>query len=157
MEEMRVVGVTSDSSKCWLQVHLSRPTVIAALWAAAAEQHLQVIASQFNDQQVSAFIEKESVGEWKKLLSNLATQGFVEKSEVREDWGPVSIVGDRFSQDGSALQQVFEVLVSAGVSFGAGSASALAITVAVPQVRMSEAVLALHEALVENSSQKGKP
>ncbi len=152
MEEMRVVGVTSDSAKVWLKVGLSRPSVLASLFTVAAEQSLQLVAAQFIDGQFRAFIEQESVSEWKKVLSNLAAQGFVSSFEVCEDWVPVSVVGDRFSQDGTALQQVCEVLASAGIDVGTGSGSALAITLAVPRNRADEAVSALHSALVEGRS-----
>jgi aspartate kinase len=150
MEEMRVAGVTSDSAKVWLKVGLSRPSVLASFFTAAAEQSLQIVAAQFIDGQVRAFIEQESVSEWKKVLSNLAAQGFVLSFEVSEDWVPVSVVGDRFSQDGTALQRVCEVLSSAGIDVGTGSGSALAITLAVPRSRADEAVSALHSALVES-------
>jgi aspartokinase len=152
MEEMQVVGVTSDSSKVWLKVQLTRPSVLSAIWAAAAQSHLSLVAAQFVDGSVRAFVEQESVAEWKKLLAQLAAQGFVASFELNDEWVPVSVVGDRFSQDGSALQKVFEVLSSAGVEVGTGNASALAITIAVPKSRVDEAVSSLHSALVKGNS-----
>lgn len=157
MEEMQVIGVTSDSGKAWLKVGLSRPSVVTAIFAGAAEHSLQVVAVQFIDGQFRAFIEREAIPEWRALLSRLAAQGFVSSFEVCEDWVPVSVVGDRFSQDGTALQQVCEALGTAGIDAGTGSASALAITVAVPLARADEAVSILHAALVEGGSQKGNP
>jgi aspartate kinase len=149
MEEFQIVGVTSDPAKVWLKVQLSRPTVLSALWAEAAREHLQVVASQFSEGQVRAFIERESISDWKKLLSKLASQGFVVAFEVCDEWVPVSVVGDRLSQDGAALQQVCETLAGAGIDVGTGSGSAIAITVAVPRARVDEAVSALHRVFLE--------
>ena len=55
-------------------------------------------------------------------------------------------VGDRFSQDGAALQEVIEKLAQNHISVTIGSASALAITVAVPRGHAQDGVKALHDA-----------
>lgn len=96
MEEFGVVGVTSDSGKAWLTVGLSRPTVVSALWDAAARQQLSVVAPQFSDGRVSLFVEQETVGEWRSLLQRLVSDGFIESFDLKADWIPVSVVGDRF-------------------------------------------------------------
>lgn len=155
MEDLQIAGVTSDSSKVWLKVKLTRSTVLAALWSAAAQASLQVLAAQFSDGLVRAFIEQENTSEWRKILSNLASQGFVEEFEICEDWIPLSVVGDRFSQDGRALQEVCETLASANIDIGTGSGSALAITVAIPKNKAEEAVSVLHRVLVEDGLEKG--
>ncbi len=155
MEDFRVVGVTSDSSKVWLKVRLTRPTVLAALWSESARLALQAVAVQFDSGELRAFVDQDAAEEWRKLLSNLASQGFVEAFGLHEEWVPVSVVGDRFTQDGSALQRVVEVLAGVGVDVASGSCSALAMTVAVPRSREADAVAALHEALVEEPGRKG--
>jgi aspartate kinase len=152
MEEFGVIGVTSDSGKAWLDVRLSRPTALSALWDVATRNHLAVVAAQFMDGRVSCFVERDCEGEWRTQLQRLATEGFVSAYEWRGDWVPISVVGDRFSQDGTALQQVLEALASAGVEATAGHASSLAITVAVPVARAQEAVQHLHQVFIERSS-----
>ncbi len=152
MEEFGVVGVTSDSGKAWLTVGLSRPTVVSALWDAAARQQLSVVAPQFSDGRVSLFVEQETVGEWRSLLQRLVSDGFIESFNLKSDWIPVSVVGDRFSQDGSALLGVLETLASAGIDATCGNASSLAITLAVPASKAEDAVRALHKKFVESAN-----
>lgn len=149
MEEFGIVGVTSDSAKSWLRVGLARPTAVGALWDAAAGQQLSVISPQFLDGKVSLFVERESEGEWKTVLQKLVADGFLKEFELRSDWVPVSVVGDRFAQDGSALARVLETLAASGVEASCGNASSLAITVAVQKSKAADAVRGLHDALVE--------
>ncbi len=151
MEEYGVVGVTSDSAKAWLEVKLSRPTALSALWDAAAKGQLAVVSPQFLDGRVSFFVEQDCAGEWKSQLQKLASDGFISSFELRTDWVPVSVVGDRFSQDGAALQAVLEALMSAGVEATAGNASSLAITIAVPAAKASDAVKHLHHVFLEGN------
>lgn len=151
MEEFGIVGVTSDAGKAWLSVGLSRPTAVSALWYAAARQQLSVVAPQFSDGKVSLFVEQETVAEWRSLLQKLASDGFVSGFELRQDWIPLSVVGDRFSQDGSALLGVLETLASSGIDATCGNASSLAITLAVPTAKAEDAVRALHKKFVESA------
>lgn len=149
MEEYGIVGVTSDSAKTWLRLGLAHPTAVSALWDAAARHQLSVVSPQFLDGNVSLFVERESEGEWKAVLQKLVADGFLKEFELRSDWVPVSVVGDRFAQDGSALARVLETLAACGVEASCGNASSLAITVAVQKSKAADAVRGLHEALVE--------
>ncbi len=144
MEEYQVVGVTSDSGKSLLTVELSRSTVLGALWDAAAKAHLSIVAPQFLDGKVQCFVDQDAQGEWQKCLGELQTGGFIKRYWLDTQQVPVSVVGDRFSQDGAALRDVIEVLAEKGILVTIGAASALAVTVAVRADRASEAVQALH-------------
>ena len=149
MEEFAVTGVTSDSAKACLEVQLTRATALSALWDLATRHQLAVVAPQFVSGRVSCFVERDCEGEWRSHLQKLVTDGFVSSYDFKSDWVPVSVVGDRFSQDGSALQSVIEALASAGVEATTGNASSLAITLAVPRTRADEAVQALHRIFIE--------
>jgi aspartate kinase len=145
MEEFAVTGVTAAKDKCFLEVDLARTTVLGALWESAAQTHLSVVAPVFSAGKVQFFIDRDAQGEWKKLLDRLSVEGFVQKFELQGELVPVSVVGDRFSQDGAALCQVIETLARQHVSVTIGSASALAITVAVGRPHVDDAVRALHQ------------
>jgi aspartate kinase len=145
MEEFAISGVTAAKEKCLIQVELQRPTVLGALWDHAAQTHLSIVAPIFSDGKVQFFIDVDSQGDWKKLLDRLSVEGFVKKFEFHSDLLPVSVVGDRFSQDGAALYQVIETLARHHVSVTIGSASALAITVAVSRPHVDDAIRALHQ------------
>ncbi len=145
MEEFAVVGVTAAAEKAWLEVELKRPSVLGALWDRSAAAHLNIVAPVFSDQKVKFFTDRDSLGEWKKVLENLIFEDFLAGYQIHEDQVPVSVVGDRFSQDGQALKQVFETLASSGISVTMGAASALAITVTVASSQADDAVRCLHE------------
>jgi aspartokinase len=145
MEDFAISGVTSAKDKCFLQVELTRPTVLGALWDSAAQTHLSVVAPVFSGGKVQFFIDFDSQTDWKKLLDRLSVEGFVKKYEFQGDLLPVSVVGDRFSQDGAALYQVIETLARQHISVTIGSASALAITVGVSRPKVDDAVKALHQ------------
>lgn len=145
MEEFAIAGITAAKDKCFIQVELTRPTLLGALWDTASRSHLSVIAPVFSEGKVQYFIDRDARGEWKKLLDRLSTDGYVKKFEFQSDLLPVSVVGDRFSQDGAALYQVIETLARSHISVTIGSASALAITVAVPVSHADDAVRALHQ------------
>jgi aspartate kinase len=145
MEEFAIAGVTAAKDKCFIQVELTRPTVLGALWDTASQTHLSVVAPVFSEGKVQYFIDRDAQLEWKKMLDRLTIEGFVKKFEFQSDLLPVSVVGDRFSQDGAALYQVIETLARSHISVTIGSASALAITVAVPLPHADDAVRALHQ------------
>ncbi|MFZ9594768.1 MAG: aspartate kinase [Bdellovibrionia bacterium] len=149
MEEFAVTGVTSDRTKIFISVTLARPTVVAALWDRAAQAHLSVVVPQFFNGQVNFFSDREGELEWKRHLEDLKNLGFLTAYELHTDWVPVSVVGDRFSQDGMALNQVMEILASEQIGVSFGSASALAISVAVAAHRADDAVRALHRHFLE--------
>ena len=145
MEDFKVAGVTSDSAKALVRIELARTSVIGAVWDRAQESRLSLVAPVFSENLVQFFAEKDSEAEWKKILTALSTDGFINNYSFDESWVPVSVVGTRFSQDGAALQEVFEVLAHCSISVRMGAASALAITVAVPSNRAEEAVQELHK------------
>lgn len=151
MEEFAIAGITAAKDKCFIQVELTRPTVLGALWDTASKTHLSVVAPVFSDGKVQFFIDRDAQGEWKKLLDRLSIEGFVKKFEFQSDLLPVSVVGDRFSQDGAALYQVIETLARSHISVTIGSASALAITVAVSRPHADDAVKALHHEFFEEN------
>jgi len=145
MEDFRVTAVTSDSGKILITVDLARPTTLSSVWDRAAIGHLAVISPVFGEGRIRFFADKDSALEWKKHLEQLSVDGFVKSYEIHEDLIPLSVVGDRFSQDGAALQEVVEKLAQNQISVTMGSASALAITVAVDRHHASDAVKILHQ------------
>lgn len=144
MEEFAVVGVTADTDKILIEVKFTRPTLIGVIWDQAAQSHLSVVAPVFSENQVSFYSDRDGEREWKKILEHLVGEGYVSQFHLRSDIAPLSIVGDRFSQDGLALAQVLDCLARAGVPAFMGSASALAITVGVPSASCDQGVRALH-------------
>lgn len=154
MEEFRVVGVTSDSAKLLIRIELARDSVSSAIWDRGSEAHLSITAPFFFGKSVQFFAERDSESEWRKILEKLVIDGFVRNYEVRQDLVPVSVVGDRFSQDGGALSRVMETLARQNILVTIGSASALAITVALREVDSEAAVKALHS---EFFPSKGSP
>ena len=144
MEEFRVVGVTADMTKALLTIELMRPTVVAAIWDAATAAHLSIVAPVFQDGTVRFFTEKEGSGEWTRILTRLAADGFLKKFQFDEFYVPLSVVGDRFGQDGAALSQVFEVLAKEGITVSLGSGSTVSLTVSIPATHADDGVRALH-------------
>jgi aspartate kinase len=151
MEEFRIVGVTSDQNKALLTVELMRSTVLNAIWDFAAGSHLAIIAPAFFGNKVQFFVERDAEEEWRKSLQRLAVEGFVKEFDLDLSLVPVSVVGDRLSQDGAALYQIGDALAKAGVSVSFGSASALSFTVAVPKTHIKEAIQALHDKFLGNT------
>ena len=149
MEEFGVVGATSDRSKFFIKIRLSRPTVLGALWERAAHSHLSIVAPVFSDGDVRFFSDRDGESDWKKHLDELSKEGFIKDYSMESEIVPLSVVGDRFSQDGMALQQIMEVLSRAQISVTTGSASALAVTVGVPLSKVDEGVRALHAEFLE--------
>src|SRR5690606_26058380 len=96
-------------------------------------------------ERIRFFAEKESEADWKKLFNRLLADGFLRDARLDDSWVPVSVVGDRLSQDGAALYEVFDCLAHSHISVTMGAASALAVTVAVPAQKADDAVQALHE------------
>jgi len=148
MEEFGIVGVTVDHSKLLITVQMARPTTIGALWDRAAQLHLPIVAPMFAEGVVRFFSDRDGEAEWKKVLGELSTDGFVHQYTVSEDMVPVSVIGHRFSQDGAALQELIETLAQNHISVTIGQSSALAATLAVRQVHADDAVKALHDRFV---------
>jgi aspartate kinase len=149
MEAYQVTGVTSDSAKFLVEVDLERPGAAAAVWDSAAKSSLPVVAPVVAFPKLYFFAERESLLEWKKALEHLVFEGFLKTFRLDDEQLPVSIVGDRFSQDGAVLARLVEILAQCGTSVTIASGSALAVTVAVPVSRADDAVQALHRALLE--------
>jgi aspartate kinase len=144
MEDFRVVGVTADDAKVLVSVRLARPTVLNAVLDLASQAHLALIAPQFSQHDLRFFSDREGMEEWKKGLEQLQAQGFVTEYALDPGIIPLSVVGDRMSQDGMALSQILEVLAREQVPVSFGSASALAFTVGIPISYAAESVRALH-------------
>lgn len=149
MEEFQIVGVTADPSKAFLAVNLMRPTVLSALWTLASEQHFSIIAPVFSGEKAIFFVDRDSINEWKVHLEKLIQDGFVRDYFLDEKQVPVSVIGDRFSQDGGALSLIIDVLSKEGISTTHGVGSALAITVAIQKTHANDAVKILHQHLIE--------
>jgi aspartate kinase len=144
MEEFDVTGVSADADRELLTVELMRASVMGALWDVAAQGHLSLLAPVFHGTHVQLFVEREAEADWNAKLQRLATDGFVR--EYRFDAGqvPISIVGNRFSQDGAAIGAVMETLAEQGIPVTMGSVSALGATVSVPATHTDDAVRALY-------------
>jgi aspartokinase len=112
---------------------------------AAAQGHLSVVSPVFTDGRVQLFVERDAETEWKKILEGLVVQGFVERYEFCPQLVPLTVVGRRFAQDGTAIQKVIETLARNHISVTMGSASSLAITVAVSATHADDGVRALHQ------------
>lgn len=149
MEDFSITGVTADRNRSLLTIELMRPSVAAAVWDRSSQRHLSVLAPIFSGSRIQFFVERDSQGEWQKNLDELAYQGFIREYSFDSNIVPLSVVGDRFSQDAAALQQVIETLAQSEISVTMGAASTLAVTVAVPENRVEEAVRALHKRFLE--------
>lgn len=149
LEDFRVTGITCDLTKVFLTVQLTRPTVLGALWDRAGKSHLSVVAPQFSKGEVCFFSDRDGEEEWKKNLEYLVTEGFVAEYRLDSDIVPLSVVGDRFSQDGMALCEVMEILATENIQVTVGSASALAMTVGVPIGKVDDGIRALHSKFLE--------
>jgi aspartokinase len=95
-------------------------------------------------QDLSFFAEKEAFEEWKSILGDLSTQGFLESFETREDWVPLALVGDRLTQDGKALAEILQVFTEQHIETQGMQSSPLALSWIVPAHRAEDAVKALH-------------
>ncbi len=149
MEEYQIKGVTFDISKVLLKINLMRPTVASSIWDLSAQKHLSLFAPLFFDSKMYFYVEKNSVDEWKKSLDQLSFDGFIESFEFDSNQIPVSLVGDRFLQDGLALSQVSTILSKKEIFITHGVASPLAITLSIPLSRYEEAVKILHQHFIE--------
>ncbi len=150
MEEFGVTGTTFDSNKFLVRVKLSRSTVLNSLWDLASHLHLSVVAPVFSEGEVWFFSDREAEGEWRRSLEELVRDGFIQSYRLCMETVPLSVVGDRFSQDGKALYEVISVLEKENIQVTLGSASALAITVGVSQNRAEDGVKALHKEFLED-------
>ena len=98
-------------------------------------------------------------GEWKKVLDQLTYEGFIHEYFVDDKYLPVSVVGDRLTQDGNALSEIPAALAHEQIEVLGGVASPLALTFSVPAHRAQDAVKVLHERFQSNieSVREGSP
>ncbi|MGK5086276.1 aspartate kinase [Bdellovibrionota bacterium FG-2] len=144
MEDFRITGVTSDREKFRVSLNLARPSAHQAIWDAAAQLHLSMIAVVLSSAQVSFFVEKEAEPEWSRILEQFTKDGFLTNYSMETEVRPVSVIGDRFSQDGTALSRVLDTLARAQISVSHATSSALGMTVAISESHVNDAVLVLH-------------
>jgi aspartate kinase len=149
MEEHSIIGVTSDADKMAIQVELTRPTVANSIWGKAAESKLSILAPMFTESKLWFFVEREFEGEWKKHLNDLQSQGFIKTYEFKPDIVPLSVIGHRFMEDGTALFQVLEKMSENHISVLYGTGTGLVITVGVPVQKVKEGVKILHQEFVK--------
>lgn len=149
MEAFQVTGVTADRGRVLVTAHLARPTCVTAVWAAARSAQLSIVAPIFDQEKAQFFAEKNAMNEWKRSLDKLVLDGFLKSyqwlgpdpsNRSGQEWSPVSVVGDRFSQDGAVFEKICEALAEEHIPFQMGSGSALAVTVAVPVTHLDDAV-----------------
>jgi aspartate kinase len=157
MEEFRVTGISADLDRVRVSVELMRPTVLSALCDRAAEGHLSLGTPFFREGRVEFYVEDEAISDWKRILQALGSDGFVKDWRIDESWVPLSVVGDRFTQDGAAIGAVLETLAQSGTSVTMGSASALGLTVSVPRTHATDCVRALHDRFFPGSATQGTP
>ena len=149
MEEFGIVGVTADSDKVHLTVSLSQSSAVSQVWERAARAHLSVVVPLFMENEVRFFSDRDGIRDWEKHLDEMKKSGLVKSYSIDSETVPLSVVGDRFSQDGLAFQRVLEVLSQAGISVSTGSSSALAMTVGISRNRAKDGVEVLHRELVK--------
>ncbi len=150
MEQYQVVGVTLDKDRVHVRAVCARPTVVAAIWDAAKEHQMPLYSPWFHKNEVQFFAEQEMADEWKKVLDRLTGDGFLQEYSVDDKVLPVSVIGDRLTQDGLALSEIHDTLGKEHIEVIAGSASPLSLTFFVPAHRAQDAVKALHDRFQSN-------
>ena len=148
MESPEVVGVTHDPDKVLIVLELMRPSAASAIWDAATQHGLHMLAPDFFDSTLRFFVDADTAADWRKACHTLSVEGFLRAVEIHENLVPVSVVGSRLTQDGRILSRIFEILDQNGISVTMGQASGLVITLAVPKPKAPEVVGLLHQALV---------
>lgn len=144
MEAFGIAGVTAGKDKLGVSIELARDTVLGAIWDRSQQSHLNLVAPLFTGAQLQFFTDREGAPEWRRHLEDLVAQGFVKSYRIHDELVPVSVVGHRFSQDGSALAEIFDQLAKEHLQPRWGVASSLAVTVAVVENQADDAVRALH-------------
>ena len=145
MEDFRVVAVTADSDKALVTVQFMRPTVSGSIWALAEASHLSIVAPMVADGVMRFFAAKDSAGEWRKQLGRLVSEGFVKEFRFEENYVPLSVIGNRFSEDGAALSRVFDRLTEERIEVTQGASTSTSMTLAVPSHLAEQGVRVLHQ------------
>lgn len=140
MEQSQVIGVTCDSDKVSLEIELMRASAVSAIWDFAQEQELSLLAPTWEGTGVRVFIERDAVPIWKKHLENLVIQGFLRTYKFCEDQVPVSLVGERISQEGLILSKVLQILSAKNIAVHRGVTSPQALTLTIDRPKADEAV-----------------
>lgn len=149
MEGFTPTGVASDEDKMLVKVELSRSTVFGALWERLKEENLTVLSPFFYGTEVHCFADRDSLDAWKKVISRLQVDGFVNEVHFDDDTVPVSVVGQCVAQAGEALHGILELLAQNHIPVTVSMTSPLSITVGVSRAKSEDAVKALHEAWVK--------
>jgi len=144
LEELRVIGVTADAGKArvWLQGSLDQ--VSSTLCAFSKERQLAMVSAVFSSNSFEFFCERDAAHEWDSWIEGLLKSAVIEAGGVDRETVPVSVVGERFTQDSAALGEVLTVLREAGIRPHGGSISSLGLTVGVVSSQAKTAVQALH-------------
>ena len=153
MEDYDVVGVTADLGKFFITIRLARETVLGSVWDRAAQSHLSIVAPSFSKDQVSFFSDREGEADWRKNLEELSTDGYVKEYHMNLEIIPLSVIGNRFAQDGMALYGVFDILARHHVPVLHGCSSSSAMTLGIPANFVEEGIRALHSELLESANQ----
>lgn len=149
MEEFVVRGVTSDLSRFQMKLHLARPSVMAAWLEPSIEAHLSVVAPVYSNSDVVFYTDRTSIDRWKSILDPLVSDGYLSEFSLDLDWVPVSLVGSRFSQDGTVLHRAIEALSEAKIGWSSVVASSQSITIGVTKDQAGQAVQVLHQRFLE--------
>lgn len=144
MEKFSITGIVADESKFFLEVRLARPGAVLAFWEGVSASQLTALSPSLSEQTVRLYGEVDSLGEWKRLLGQLISDGFVLGFKVRDDLVPLSVVGLRFSQDSRALKEILETLSASNVVPMDLAASPLSICLAIPRNSAQNSVTLLH-------------
>lgn len=143
IEALCLTGVTADQDQLLFAVDLARPSVLGALWEQIAKTRMAVTTPMFQDGKVWFFLERAALGELETHVHGLIRDGFVRDYKAYAEWIPLSVVGQSLSAEGNALYRVIDALARHHVQVLVGSASALAVTVAIPLTHAKEGVQAL--------------
>jgi len=151
MEMFKLVGVTLDEEKCPIKVKLGRPTAAGSVLDCSTKVGLVVMAPFFSGNDLVFYVDQKALNEWKKHLDFLLKENFIERYDCLEDWVPISVVGECFSQDGRIFYTIIETLNESSIEPLFGASSALSFTCAVLKTHSDRALDLLHKKLIEFS------
>lgn len=148
IEGPRVVAITSDPQKALLEVNLSRPGVVDALFSLVTEQDLEIQNVSFQGSLWAGWVTRKQQEIWKSELDRLITQEFITSYSLGDEWIPISVVGTGMDGDSSLFQKACDALARGGVKLKGGISSAHAITLAVSVHHGDDGVELLHQAFL---------
>lgn len=144
LEDFEVVGVTGDEDKAFLEVQLARPSVVGSLWNALAETELEFYEPALEGTKLGLGVGRSNQKEWTKLLELWTRDEFIKSYRWRDDWAPVSVVGECFSRGARVLDEVFSTLASENIEPYRTHLSSLSLTLWIPSHKLKDAVKSLH-------------